>query len=76
MATTRKLTLPWQLLVLDIIGALLVARGIYLYIGNQGGVLFVVAGFLLMAPFAVHIVNQAVGKSRANTSASISSKKE
>lgn len=58
----RKLTLPWHILVLDILGALLAARGIYLYVSGEGGVLFIVAGFLLMAPLAIHLVNQAQGK--------------
>src|SRR5690606_41876278 len=58
----RKLTLPWHILVLDILGALLAARGIYLYVSGEGGVLFIVAGFLLMAPLAIHLVNQAPGK--------------
>lgn len=76
MTTPRKLTLPWHLLVLDALGALLVARGIFLYIGDRGGVLYLVAGFLLMAPFGIHIVNQAVGKPAAKTSSVTSPKKE
>ncbi|KJS09787.1 MAG: hypothetical protein VR73_01110 [Gammaproteobacteria bacterium BRH_c0] len=76
MTNPRKLTLPWHLLVLDILGALLVARGIFLYIGDRGGVMYLVAGFLLMAPFGIHIVNQAVGKSATKASADTVSKKE
>ncbi|MAT50372.1 MAG: hypothetical protein CMK32_04205 [Porticoccaceae bacterium] len=50
--------IPWLLLALDIIGALLVARGFYLFIGEQGGVMYIVAGFLLMLPFGLHFLNR------------------
>lgn len=66
----RKLTLPWHLLALDLLGALLAAWGIYRVAGGEGGVIFIVVGFLLMAPFALHIINQAQGRARnrgANT---------
>lgn len=58
----QKLTLPWYLLALDVVGALLVAWGLYRSASGNGGVFYIVAGFLLMLPFGIHIIYQAVGK--------------
>jgi hypothetical protein len=58
----RRLTLPWYLLALDVVGALLVAWGLYRFAGGEGGMLYIAVGFLLMMPFGIHIIYQAVGK--------------
>lgn len=56
---------PWHLLALDLFGAALAAWGIYTFAGGEGGVTYIIIGFLLMMPFTIHIINRAQGRGRA-----------
>lgn len=55
---------PWSLLAMDFLGALLVAWGFYRYVSANEGAGFIIAGFLLMTPFALHLVNRAKGSNK------------
>ena len=55
---------PWSLLALDFVGAVLVAWGFYRYMGDEEGLGFIVAGFLLMTPFALGMINRGLGNSK------------
>tara|TARA_R110001592_G_scaffold363370_1_gene685405 strand:- start:21643 stop:21867 length:225 start_codon:yes stop_codon:yes gene_type:complete len=61
-----KNTIKWPkfLLVLDILGAIIVAAGIieYLDTGSLNSALFIVAGLLLMLPLTLHILKLFPGK--------------
>lgn len=59
----KKRNFPWSLLALDFLGALLVAWGFYRYVSEGEGTGFIVAGFLLMTPLALHFVGRARGSS-------------
>lgn len=53
--------IPYTLLALDVVGALLVAAGIVNRVGEQpsnDGIAYIVAGFLLMTPLVIHIVKR------------------
>lgn len=60
---------PWLLLGLDLFGSLLVAWGVFQYVGNEGGVMYIIVGFLLMLPFTLHIISRAQGHGRKSRSA-------
>lgn len=56
----KKIDIPVALILLDLVGAVLAAMGI-LGALNEGGpsdYLMVVAGFLLMLPLVLHILNR------------------
>ncbi|MEZ5528864.1 MAG: hypothetical protein R3E57_02820 [Porticoccaceae bacterium] len=56
----KKIDIPVALILLDLVGAVLAAMGI-LGALNEGGAsdyLMVVAGFLLMLPLVLHILNR------------------
>ena len=57
MTDRQRFSLPWWLVVLDIVGALLAARGIYLYVSESRGVLLIAAGLVLMMPLVIHLLN-------------------
>lgn len=53
--------IPYSLLALDLVGALLVAAGIMNRLSDQPspqGIAYVVAGFFLMAPLIVHLLKR------------------
>jgi len=60
----KKPTFPWHLLALDLVGAALAAWGVYKFVGGEGGATYIIVGLLLMAPFAMHIINRAQGLGR------------
>ena len=49
-------SIPWQLIVLDLVGAFLFAVGLLRFIGDGGGFLYMVAGIVLMTPLILHIL--------------------
>jgi len=61
----KNSSFPWHLLALDLVGAVLVAWGAYLFVGGEGGATYIIIGFLLMVPFAVYIINRAQGHGRS-----------
>lgn len=56
--TGSKLKIPPKLIVLDLVGALLVAVGVLNMMGEGGieGVVYFVVGLLLMVPLITHIL--------------------
>ena len=56
--TGSKLKIPPKLIVLDLVGALLVAVGVLKMMGEGGieGVVYFVVGLLLMVPLITHIL--------------------
>lgn len=62
MTTKKPLPIPLSLIVIDGVGAMLVAWGFYLYISDAGGLFHIGAGFLLMMPLIIHILNLAKQK--------------
>ncbi|GEM_PF-7064068 len=57
MDKNKKLSLPFSLVVIDLVGAMLVAWGVYLFVGDGSGVLYIAAGILLMLPLVIHLLN-------------------
>jgi hypothetical protein len=64
--TSRNFPIPVSLIIIDVLGAMLVAWGFYLYVGGEGGLFHVGAGFILMMPLVVHILNLAQRKKNHN----------
>lgn len=54
---SQKFPIPLSLIVIDGVGAMLVAWGFYLYVSESRGVLHIIAGFILMLPLVIHILN-------------------
>lgn len=56
----KKIDIPVALILLDLLGAVLAAMGILgaLNHGDPGDYLMVLAGFLLMLPLVLHILNR------------------
>lgn len=54
---SQKFPIPLSLIVIDGVGAMLVAWGFYLYVSESRGVLHIFAGFILMLPLVIHILN-------------------
>lgn len=59
-----KFPIPLSLIVVDGVGAMLVAWGFYLYVSEGRGVLHIIAGFVLMLPLLLHILNLAQNKNQ------------
>ncbi|WP_461518599.1 hypothetical protein [Porticoccus sp.] len=61
---TQKRKIPVFLILLDLVGAILVAVGILgaLDEGSPGDYLLVVAGLVLMLPLVLHILNRLQGR--------------
>jgi len=53
----KKFRLPWHLLIMDVVGAMLASWGFYLYVSEGRGVLSIAVGLLLMFPLVWHLVN-------------------
>lgn len=56
-SSRRRFPLPLLLIVLDVAGALLVARGAWLAVNGAGGLWHILSGLLLMTPLAVYLLN-------------------
>jgi len=52
----KVFSIPLSLIVVDGVGAMLVAWGFYLYISESRGLFHIGAGFLLMAPLIIHLL--------------------
>ncbi|MFA5631015.1 MAG: hypothetical protein WC997_05855 [Porticoccaceae bacterium] len=57
MKKGQLFSLPWTLVALDVVGAVLAARGIYLYVSESRGTFHILAGLLLMLPLVLHLIN-------------------
>ena len=66
MSQKKAFPIPVTLLLLDIAGAILVAWGFYRYVGGGGGIPQIIAGFLLMAPMALHFLRIGGEKRRSS----------
>lgn len=56
MDDNQKISLPWRLVALDIVGAILAATGIYLYVSESRGTLYIAVGLALMLPLVIHLL--------------------
>lgn len=65
MKPEKKMPIPLSLIAIDGVGALLVAWGFYQYVSGAGGLLHIGAGFLLMMPLIIHILNLSKQKQQA-----------
>lgn len=61
---SQKFPIPLSLIVIDGVGAMLVAWGFYLYVSESRGVLHIIAGFILMLPLVIHILNLAQNRNK------------
>ncbi len=60
----RKFRMPWQLLLLDLVGAVIVAIGFYRYISGGQGLLLIIVGVAMMAPLVLHLLRFSTSQSR------------
>ena len=62
----KKFPVPLSLIIIDGVGAMLVAWGLFLYVSEGRGVLHIIAGFILMLPLVVHILSLVQRKNTQN----------
>ncbi len=67
MSMRKRFPLSPTLVVLDIAGALLVARGAWLSVNDADGIWHILAGLLLMVPLAVQIINLKTGREKSGS---------
>ncbi len=67
MSMRKRFPLSPTLVVLDIAGALLVARGAWLSVHDADGIWHILAGLLLMVPLAVQIINLKTGREKSGS---------